>query len=161
MEEAILLIGGNLGKREHYLEQARNLIAEKAGEIIATSSIFESEPWGFQDNNLFLNQALKISTLLSPQQLILTLLEIEQLIGRTRNGQISSRVIDIDILFYGNQKINTNSLTIPHPRISQRLFTLLPLSEITGNQILPVLNKTARELINTCIDETKIYRLLQ
>lgn len=161
MEEAILLLGSNLGERERYLGQARNLITEKAGEITALSSIYESEPWGFEDKNQFLNQAIKISTQLSPQQLIETLLAIEQLIGRIRTGQISSRVIDIDILFYGDQSIESEVLTVPHPRIAERLFTLLPLSDLTEKAILPILNKTAQELIDDCKDESEIFRLIR
>ncbi len=156
MEQAILLLGGNLGEREQLLEKARKLIAEKAGAIIATSSLYESEPWGFEHENLFLNQALKINTELSPQQLIEALLEIEQTLGRIRTGTVSARVIDIDILFYGSENIKTATLTIPHPRIHERLFTLLPLQEITGNEILPVINKAAAQLISECTDRSNI-----
>jgi len=159
MEEAILLLGGNLGNRQYNLEQARKQIAEKAGTILTTSSLYESEPWGFQDSNRFLNQAIVINTQLPPQQLLETLLEIELLLGRIRNGKVSSRVIDIDILFYGQQNIKTEKLTIPHPRISQRLFTLLPLQEIFGSKNLPVINKTTHALITECSDNSMVYAI--
>ena len=157
MEEAILLLGGNLGNRELVLAQAMEKIEEYIGEITAHSSIYESEPWGFEDKNQFLNQAIKVNTQLNPQQLLDKLLEIEQSLGRVRTGKLSARTIDLDILFYGNQKITTETLTIPHPRISERLFTLLPLAEIMGNSQLPVLKNTAQELIQVCQDRSKIH----
>ncbi len=157
MEEAILLLGGNLGNRELVLAQAMEKIEEYIGEITAHSSIYESEPWGFEDKNQFLNQAIKVNTQLNPQQLLDKLLEIEQSLGRVRTGKLSARTIDLDILFYGNQKITTETLTIPHPRISERLFTLLPLAETMGNSQLPVLKNTAQELIQVCQDRSKIH----
>ena len=157
MEEAILLLGGNLGNRELALAQAMEKIEAHVGEITAHSSIYESEPWGFEDKNQFLNQAIKVNTELNPQQLLDKLLEIEQSLGRVRTGKLSARTIDIDILFYGNQKITTETLTIPHPRISERLFTLLPLAELVENDILPALNISAQELIKACSDKSKIY----
>jgi 2-amino-4-hydroxy-6-hydroxymethyldihydropteridine diphosphokinase len=156
MEEAILLLGGNLGNRELALAQAMEKIEERVGEIIAHSSIYESEPWGFEDKNQFLNQAIKVSTELSPHQLLDKLLEIEQSLGRVRTGKLSARTIDLDILFYGSKEINSETLSIPHPRISERLFTLLPLAEITEYSNLPVLNKTAEELIKICPDKSSI-----
>lgn len=158
MEEAILLLGGNLGNRELALEQAMKKIEEHVGEITAHSSIYESEAWGFEDKNLFLNQAIKVNTKLSPQQLLDKLLEIEKSLGRVRTGELSARIIDLDILFYGNEQINTETLTIPHPRISQRLFTLLPLAQITTNKPLPILNTNALELIKRCPDQSKVHR---
>lgn len=157
MEEVILLLGGNLGNRELALAQAMEKIEEQVGEITAHSSIYESEPWGFEDKNQFLNQAITVNTQLSPEQLLSTLLEIEQSLGRVRTGKLSARTIDLDILFYGNEQINIETLTIPHPRIIERLFTLLPLAEITGNRPLPVLNTTAQELIKYCPDKSEIH----
>jgi 2-amino-4-hydroxy-6-hydroxymethyldihydropteridine diphosphokinase len=156
MEEAILLLGGNLGNRELALAQAMKKIEERVGEITAHSSIYESEPWGFEDKNQFLNQAIKVNTELNPQQLLEQLLKIEQSLGRVRTGKVSARTIDLDILFYGNEKINTDTLTIPHPRIHERLFALLPLAEITSNTNLPVLKNTTEELIKVCQDKSKI-----
>jgi 2-amino-4-hydroxy-6-hydroxymethyldihydropteridine diphosphokinase len=157
MEEAILLLGGNLGNRELALTQAMEKIEARIGEITAHSLIYESEPWGFEDKNRFLNQAIKVNTELSPEQLLSTLLEIELSLGRVRTGKLSARTIDLDILFYGNEQINTETLTIPHPRISGRLFTLQPLAEITGNKPLPVLNTTAEKLIKYCPDKSEIH----
>jgi len=156
MTEAILLLGSNLGERENIMDEACSLIEQEAGTIIAKSSIYESEPWGFEHENLFLNRALKIVTALNPKQLMETLLEIEKKLGRVRTGGLQARLIDIDILFYGDEKINTETLCIPHPRIKERLFTLLPLAEITQRKILPVLNKTAEQLIKVCPDQSKI-----
>lgn len=127
------------------------------GAITAKSSIYESEAWGFEDNNRFLNQVIKVKTELKPQELLDILLKIEESMGRIRTGKPSARTIDLDILFYDNLKIKTDTLTIPHPRISQRLFTLLPLSEITNNKVLPVLNTTAQELLKHCSDKSEIH----
>lgn len=157
MTETILLLGGNLGNREDFLEKALCLIRERAGSVLATSSLYESEPWGFKDNSNFLNQAVKIATRLSPRQLIETLLKIEEELGRIRTGKVTSRAIDIDILFYGNEEILTETLTIPHPRIKERLFTLLPLQEMMGEKLLPVLKKTAARLIDECPDKSQAY----
>lgn len=157
MEEAILLLGSNLGNRELAMAQAMEKIEVYIGEIIAHSSIYESEPWGFEDKNQFLNQAIKVNTKLNPHQLLDKLLKIEQSLGRIRTGKLSARTIDLDILFYGNEKINSDTLTIPHPRISERLFTLLPLAELVGNDTLPVLNISAQELLKACSDKSKIH----
>lgn len=157
MKQVILLLGGNLGTREVFLENARIQIKKKIGTILNISSLYESEPWGFEDENLFLNQAIKVNTDIGPMELMETILEIEKTIGRVRTGKLTSRVVDIDILFYGNEKIDLASLIIPHPRIQDRLFALLPLVEITKNQVLPVLNKTAEQLIVECSDKSKIH----
>lgn len=157
MKEAILLLGSNLGNRELYLEKARLQINEKAGVIIKTSSLYESEPWGFNSEHFFLNQAIKITTSLSPEELLKVLLEIEFSLGRIRTQIVSSRNIDIDILFYEKEVVNTENLIIPHPRIRQRMFTLLPLSEVEQLDKLPIFDETVQELIKNCNDKTKTY----
>lgn len=157
MKEAILLLGSNLGNRELYLEKARLQINEKAGVIIKTSSLYESEPWGFNSENFFLNQAIKITTFLGPEELLKVLLQIEFSLGRIRTQIVSSRNIDIDILFYEKEVVNTENLIIPHPHIRQRMFTLLPLSEVEQFDKLPIFDETVQELIKNCNDKTKTY----
>lgn len=161
MKEAVLLLGSNLGPRYRKLEDACSLIEKHAGKITKHSSIYESEPWGFQDENKFLNQVVFIETSLKPATLLSTLQNLEDELGKERTSQeesYSSRLIDIDILFYHNKIIETGELTIPHPLLHRRKFTLLPLSEIAGGLVHPVHNKTIRQLLAECPDDSKVYK---
>lgn len=154
MNLAYLLLGSDLGDREDYLDRAREMIAASAGNIIAKSSVYESEPWGFESEKLFLNQALLIQTPRSPVALLNVLKSIEHSLGRTRPaGQAyASRTIDIDILFFNDRIVRLRSLEIPHPRIGDRLFTLLPLDEIARELVHPLLRKTVGQLRKECAD---------
>ena len=150
MREIFLLTGSNRGDRQEMILRASMLIAEKAGSVLKKSSILETPPWGFTDPVAFLNQALEIETDLPPAQLLSTLLDIETLLGRTRSARPSgyaSRTMDIDILFYGQQVMQTTTLTIPHPRLHERYFALKPLTEIAPGFIHPVLGKTISQLL--------------
>ncbi|MBS3769953.1 MAG: 2-amino-4-hydroxy-6-hydroxymethyldihydropteridine diphosphokinase [Bacteroidales bacterium] len=161
MKEAVLLLGSNLGPRYKKLEDACDLIGKHAGKITKHSSVYESEPWGFQDENKFLNQVVFIETSLEPGALLRTLQDLEDKLGKKRTSQeesYSSRTIDIDILFYHNEIIETGELSIPHKLLHRRKFTLLPLSEIAGNLIHPVFNKTILQLLAECPDDSKVYK---
>lgn len=159
MTETILLLGGNLGDRQKILDSALKKIATEIGEIIAVSPYYESEPWGFMHENLFLNRAIKVKTALSAFQLLEKIQLIEKSLGRVRTGKMEARLIDIDILFFGSEVVKSSQLTLPHPKISERLFALLPLAEITGNSKLPVLRKSALELIKSCKDNSRVQLL--
>jgi 2-amino-4-hydroxy-6-hydroxymethyldihydropteridine diphosphokinase len=159
MSKVFLLLGGNLGNRKANLEKTVCLIKQKIGDIIKYSSVYETEPWGFNDNLLFLNQVVYIETKLSPYSLISELQKIESSLGRKRSEkQWTSRVIDIDILFYDNIIINKKELKIPHPLIDKRRFVLVPLAEISENFVHPVKNKTIKELLYICNDKLKVER---
>lgn len=161
MKEAVLLLGSNLGPRSRKLDDACNLIDKHAGKITKHSSVYESEPWGFQDENKFLNQVVFIETQMEPVALLRTLQNLEDELGKVRTSQeesYSSRIIDIDILFYHNEIIETRELTIPHQLLHRRKFTLLPLSEIAGDLVHPVFNKTIRQLLAECPDDSKVYK---
>ena len=139
MQKAVLSLGSNLGDRLFYLVEAAKLIAEKAGEIVMKSSVYETEAWGFEAPP-FLNQALVVQTSLSPWQLLEKLQNIEKQLGRNMKSKTvhkkinyHSRTIDIDILLYGNHNINSSELTIPHPLIHQRDFVKMPLDELKIN----------------------------
>jgi 2-amino-4-hydroxy-6-hydroxymethyldihydropteridine diphosphokinase len=159
MNNVYLLTGGNMGDRLHYLQKAYQLVESKAGTIVKKSSIYETAAWGFTEQQAFLNQVLCIDTTLEPGELLQQLLAIELHLGRERLEKMGPRLIDIDILFFGNENVSTSNLVIPHPRIAQRRFVLTPLNEIASHFIHPVLNKTIHELLSVCTDqlEVKVY----
>jgi len=160
MKRVYLGLGTNLGDREKNLDQALYKIAEVIGIIVSRSSVYETEPWGFLSSDQFLNMVIGVDTNLKPSGLLGRLLMIESLLGRLRDGkQYSSRIIDIDILLYGRQKVDTISLKIPHPRMQERKFVLVPLCEIAPRTVHPVFEKTMTELLNECKDTGSIKKL--
>jgi 2-amino-4-hydroxy-6-hydroxymethyldihydropteridine diphosphokinase len=157
MRRVFLGLGSNLGNREENLEQALLRISEYIGPVVSRSSIYETEPWGFESSDQFLNLVAEVRTDLRPSGVIGRLLMIESFLGRLRDGkQYSSRVIDIDILFYGNRRMNRASLIIPHPKIPDRKFVLVPLCEMAPDFIHPVIGKTVSELLKVCPDTSKV-----
>ncbi|MCK9220060.1 MAG: 2-amino-4-hydroxy-6-hydroxymethyldihydropteridine diphosphokinase [Bacteroidales bacterium] len=154
MKEVFLLLGSNRGNRQQLLKQARELLAEKAGTILKISTIYETTPWGFDDDTLFLNQAVEIDTNLAPDQLLQELLSIEKQLGRIRPSEAhyQGRTMDIDILFFGNQRIFTDSLIIPHPRLHERFFALQPLAEIAPDFVHPIMQKDIKTLLKMIIN---------
>lgn len=130
---AYLSLGSNLGDRHATMQSAILLLDSQAGSVDRVSSAIETEPWGFESANKFLNMCVRIITPLSPEQLLATTKDIELQLGRTTksvNGQYHDRPIDIDILTYDDLHINTPSLTLPHPHMHERDFVMIPLREI-------------------------------
>ena len=161
MKIVFLGIGTNLGKRENNLEHAVASIGLSIGPVLMSSSIYETEPWGFQSEEEFLNMVVKIETDLAPIVLLERIHTIESLMGRVRGPeQFSSRLIDIDILIYEDMIIDEESLKIPHPLIQERGFVLVPFCEIAAELMHPVLKKSFGELLKTCKDKgmVKKYR---
>jgi len=155
----VLLLGSDMGDREDLLNKACALIEAGIGRITLASSIYESEAWGFSSDTLFLNQVVCLDNAPEPQDLLEKVQQIESQLGRERTGlRYSSRSIDIDILFYDNRVISTERLVIPHPRLHQRSFTLIPLNEILSEMVHPLLNKTVRELLYVCEDDLKVRK---
>ena len=155
-----LLLGGNIGDKERIFSEALAILNNRVGEIQLQSAVYETEPWGFESIDLFWNQAIEISTNLSPEEVLAQTQMIEQELGRIRKeNQYSSRVIDIDILFYGDQIINRENLIIPHPRIQERKFALVPLNEIAPELIHPVFHKSIRQLLEESTDPLKVERV--
>lgn len=160
METSYILLGSNQGNSMLLLQQACELLQKSVGGIIKKSSVYESIPWGFEAEQNFLNQVLATETEFSPKQLLLATQQVEQQLGRIiktyKPGVYASRLIDVDILFYGEQLIQTSALAIPHPRLHLRKFTLLPLVEIAPDFVHPVLKKTMKQLLQKCEDKGEV-----
>lgn len=133
MHTVYLSLGSNLGDRKATMRRAIGLLNERAGSVDRQSSFIETEPWGFESTNKFLNMCVRLLTTLSPEQLLIATKQIERELGRTQksvNGQYHDRPIDIDILMYDDVHIDSNDLTLPHPHMQEREFVMKPLREI-------------------------------
>jgi 2-amino-4-hydroxy-6-hydroxymethyldihydropteridine diphosphokinase len=146
---AYLSLGTNLGRKADNLRTAASHIEKRIGNIVSLSAFYATEPWGFASTNSFLNAALAVDTDLSPVELLRLTQAIEQEMGRTAksaDGAYADRLIDIDILLYGDTILHTPALTIPHPLMHLRRFVLDPLCEIAPDVVHPVLQQTIAEL---------------
>ena len=133
MATLYLSLGTNLGNRHENLSRAMELIAGRVGTVEAVSDIIETQPWGFESPNAFLNMVAKVETGLKPLEALHVTQEIERSLGRSEkslNGQYHDRIIDIDLLMYDNVTMNTPELTLPHPLMRQRRFVMEPLAQI-------------------------------
>ncbi|MEP2238320.1 MAG: 2-amino-4-hydroxy-6-hydroxymethyldihydropteridine diphosphokinase [Maribacter sp.] len=159
---AFLSIGSNLGNRQFLLQKAIFEIGKIAGEIRQVSAIYETPSWGFEGED-FLNACLELQTLLSPEDLLAKLLAIETDFGRERNESNSyqSRTLDIDIIYYERDIINTENLTVPHPKMQERKFILKPLADITPQFYHPIFNKDTRNLLQECKDKSTITKQIR
>lgn len=155
---AYILLGGNMGDREHYLSLAREHIEKRCGKIHLRSSIYQTAAWGLQEQAAFLNQVVAIETALDAESLLTELLSIEKTIGRKRDARYGPRTIDLDILLFDEDVINTPSLTIPHPELQNRRFVLVPLAEVARFYLHPVLMKTVQQLLAECPDQLAVQK---
>ena len=181
-QDIFLCLGSNQGDRAGQLLRACELIGQEVGPITCRSSIYETEPWGMESVDPFLNQVIQVSSILLPVELLGVLQGIERELGRSRmpdagcripdagcripdagcTSQISrptsyvSRSIDIDILFYGDEIVEMPELTIPHPLIEERRFVLVPLAEIAPELVHQVLGKDMKQLLEHCVDSGKV-----
>lgn len=155
--EVYLSLGSNIAPRGVYLEAMRREIAERFGGLRKVSSIYETAPWGFTAELPFLNQVVQVCTSKSPEEVLNELQQIEYLLGRRRSGGgYASRTADIDILLYGEEKISTERLRIPHPHMAERRFVLAPLAEIAGDWQHGGYGKSWRELLKECRDAGEV-----
>lgn len=154
-------MGGNLGDTVLYFQDAESLIQKLIGEIICTSSVYKSPSLGFVSNNTFMNKVIELHTQQTPSELHIVTQDIERRIGRTNNTTTNyiDRIIDLDILYYNNQIINDPQLTIPHPRMHERNFVLIPLNECWPELKHPVSEKTTAELLMASNDKSQLERL--
>jgi len=159
-KKVFLLTGSNIEPRAKFLALANKKIEENIGKIVGRSSIYESEPWGFEAETAFLNQVLVVITELAPNEILEKIQSTEKELGRFRKSNAYvSRTIDIDILYFESEIIESAELTVPHPRLHERRFTLLPLAEIAGGFMHPVLKKTNDELLQKVEDQSRVWKV--
>lgn len=155
-----LSLGSNSGDRVKLIEQAISFINLSENlDLVRTSALYETEPWGVKDQNWFLNVVVEIKTSLPAQDLLLKLQNIEKTLGRNRQVERrwGERTMDIDIIFYGKEKIETEILTIPHPRMQERAFVLVPFLELIPDFVHPILGKTISELYDELEDVEDVF----
>jgi 2-amino-4-hydroxy-6-hydroxymethyldihydropteridine diphosphokinase len=156
---AYLLLGSNLGEREEVMVKALDLIAAHVGVIVLKSGIYETAAWGKTDQPAFLNLAIAVDTKLDPGALLAKILWIEKLLGRVRRERWGARLIDIDIILYGNEVIDLGpTLQIPHPEMQHRKFVLQPLSEIAANIVHPILKRNMNSLLAALTDTLSVEK---
>ncbi|MDQ3393630.1 MAG: 2-amino-4-hydroxy-6-hydroxymethyldihydropteridine diphosphokinase [Bacteroidota bacterium] len=156
MNGIFLLLGTNQGNRTQNLNRAVHLLNTKGIDVQKKSYIYESAPWGVEDQPSFLNQALQINTILSAEELLSSIKNIEVVMGRVNTIKWGERLIDIDILYYHDLIIKKEDLIVPHPQIPNRRFTLVPLVEIAPYLIHPELQMTQQELLQDCNDKLQV-----
>ena len=156
MNNVFLILGGNLGERDKNLAEAVKEIGKSAGIIKRSSAIYETEPWGVENQPNYYNQVVEILTDHDAESLMNILLNIEKNMGRSRTGKYDARNIDIDILFFNDEIISSNTLTIPHPRLHERRFVLMPMNEIAPEFVHPTLNRSISQLLKETADNGKV-----
>lgn len=153
-------LGTNTGDREEWLNKALDKITESVGPVSACSGIYETEPWGFKSEDSFLNIVVQVHTDLKPAELLKKLAVIEKQLGRNRRRKkYISRTIDIDILLYGEEVIDSADLKIPHPLMQERKFVLVPLCDLAPDVVHPVLKKTFAVLLEECRDDGEVKKI--
>ncbi len=159
MKKVFLSLGANLGNKSKNLTSAIELIGNEAGVVQKVSGVYNSEPWGFEAEHNFYNMVVEVQTELEPHDLLRSCQNVEKTIGRIKTHDTfgyTSRVIDIDIVFYEDQVVKEEHLIIPHYLMHERFFVLKPMNEIAPDFVHPVLNKTIAELIKECDDHSEV-----
>lgn len=152
-------LGSNLGDKLEYLQKAVYSLTEVFGEALLMSSVYETEGWGVENHPTYLNAVICFNTLMSPEEVLEKILDIEKKQGRVRvPGSVVPRTIDIDLLFYGDIILKKENLIIPHPLLKYRKFVLLPLAEIMGDYLHPELGVSINELLERCEDRSGVNK---
>jgi 2-amino-4-hydroxy-6-hydroxymethyldihydropteridine diphosphokinase len=159
-EDVFIGFGSNMGEPQHHVCEALSRLLSLPGVApVRLSSLYRTEPVGFEAQDWFINGVVWIKTRLNPRYLMGALLEIEVQMGRVRKISDGPRVIDLDVLMFGNKVIELNNLRVPHPKLHERRFVLVPLSEVAPNIQHPVIHKTFRELLSALRDPKKVIRV--
>jgi len=156
---AYLLLGGNIGEVKSRFNQAIERIDRPEIKVNQLSKVYQSEPWGFDAEDIFYNQAVEVKTTLTAHELLQVALTVEADLGRIRsnNDRYESRLIDIDILLFGNEVVVSQRLTVPHPRLHERNFALVPLADIAANVIHPKLKLPIATLVEQSVDRLRVW----
>ena len=158
MNTVYLLLGSNMGDSEQMLSVATNMIEKNIGKLTTSSVIYKTAAWGKEDQPDFLNQIIIVSSLLSSSTVLKEIFIIEKEMGRVRTTKNAARVIDIDMLFFNDEIIQTENLTVPHKQIQNRRFVLVPLAEIAPDFTHPILKKSSLELLSICSDKLNVQK---
>lgn len=157
MVESFIALGSNLGDREDNLRRAIEMISRQMS-LTEMSSVYETEPMYNESQNWFLNCVVSVETNLKPRDLLERLQNMEHEMGRKRTERYGPRLIDLDILFYDDEIVSEPGLEIPHPKITERLFVLMPLAEISPDLVHPVLKKRITELVDILKSDKKVVK---
>jgi len=158
MNNVTLLLGSNVGNRFTHLETALEMIRMEIGKITLRSSVYETEPWGNTKQDFFLNQVVVFESSLNAEKIMELIISMEKKMGRERAEKWGPRIIDIDILFFNEDIISTEQLTVPHPSLHHRKFTLIPLNEIMPGFTHPVFKKNISDLLNDLTDQLEVRK---
>jgi 2-amino-4-hydroxy-6-hydroxymethyldihydropteridine diphosphokinase len=158
-EKIVLLLGSNIGDSKENLERAVLELTVDLGEPLAESAIYQTEPWGMKEQNIYLNQVVVFETLLRPERVLESIHDIEKRMGRTKIEKWGPRIMDIDILFFGDMIYESPNLKIPHPFIAERRFALVPLCELLPKMEHPLLRIKLEKLLEICPDSSKVEKL--
>lgn len=162
METCYILFGSNMGNKNGIFDQACLYINNRCGEVVKVSAPYVSEPWGFEAEEWFLNRVIVVETTMAPEDLLGQLFGIERELGRERHPEkegYASRTADLDILYYGNRVICTDTLIVPHPRLHRRRFALLPMCEVAPDLVHPVFGLTQTALLARCPDTLMVRKM--
>jgi 2-amino-4-hydroxy-6-hydroxymethyldihydropteridine diphosphokinase len=157
--EVFLGLGSNQGDKHQNLQSSLDKISQKIGAIMGTSSFYKTQPWGNLNQDFFVNQVIRIWTELQPKEILQEIISIESELGRVRTEKWGSRIIDIDILYYGNLIIDNEEIQIPHAELTERRFVLVPLVEIAPDFLHPIFKLSNKELLEFCEDKLTVEKI--